>query len=84
MLYGTEKAGLACFPRRSAWDKGPIVMLQYQEKIERLRMMCCHYVNLANGDKWESCEYCLTPYSQGWAEAGVPYRDWLKKQGKPK
>ena len=84
MLYGTEKAGFACFPRRSAWDKGPIVMLQYREKIERLRMMCCHYVNLADGHKWESCEYCLTPYSQGRAEADAPYRAWLKEQGKPK
>ncbi len=83
MLYGTEKAGFACFPRRSAWDKGPIVMLQYREKIERLRMMCCHYVNLADGATWESCEYCLTPYSQGRAEADAPYRAWLKEQGKP-
>ena len=82
MLFGTEKGGLAFFPRRSVWDKGPIVMLQYWEKNDRLRMMCCHYVNLAKGATWESCEYCLTPYSQGWAEAGAPYRAWLKEQAK--
>jgi hypothetical protein len=80
MLYGTEKGGLAFFPRRLVWDKGPIVMLQYREKIARLRMMCCHYVNLASGDKWESGDYCLTPYSQGRAEADVPYRAWLNEQ----
>ena len=54
MLLGTEKAGFAFFPRRSVWDKGPIVMLQYWEKNDRLRMMCCHYVNLAKGAAWES------------------------------
>ena len=81
-LDGTEKAGLALFPRRSAWDKGPLVLLQYREKIDRLRLMCCHYVNLTEGDTWESCEYCLSPYSQGPAEADAPYRAWLKEQGK--
>ncbi len=82
MLFGAEKGGFAFFPRRSVWEKGPIVMLQYWERNDRLRMMCCHYVNLAKGDTWQSCDYCLTPYSQGRAEADAPYRAWLKEQPK--
>jgi hypothetical protein len=82
MLLGTAKAGFAFFPRRTVWDQGPIVMLHYWEKNDRLRMMCCHYVNLGKGATWESCEYCLTPYRQGLAEAVAPYRAWLKEQAK--
>ena len=81
MFFGRRR-GFAFFPRRWVWEKGPIVMLQYWERNDRLRMMCCHYVNLAKGNTWQSCDYCLTPYSQGRAEADAPCPRWLKEQPK--
>ncbi len=84
MLFGTEKAGFAFFPKRWVWDAEPVVMLQYQERTGRMRMMCSHYVDLRRGATWESCEYWLTPYTQGWSEANAPYRAWVAEQEKRK
>jgi hypothetical protein len=71
--------GLSLFPKRRTWETGPIVMLQYWEVHRRLRLMCVHYVELAEGGVWESGEYWLTPHQGDWSKGIRPYRAWLKE-----
>jgi len=78
------KGGTSLFPKRSVWETGPLVMLQYWEPNRRLRWMCSHYVNLAKGAKWESPEYWLTPHAGNWEQGVAPYRAWCREQGKAK
>jgi hypothetical protein len=76
-LSGT-KGGLGLFPKRSQWDTGPIVMLQFRERTQRLRLMYAHYVNLAKEQTWESDEYWLTPHEGDWTKGRGPFEAWLK------
>lgn len=77
---GGPKSGFGLFPARTAWDTGPIVFLQMWEQIDKLRLMCNHYVDLGKGATWKSPEYWLTPYCQARSEATDTYQNWLKKQ----
>jgi hypothetical protein len=72
-----RKGGFSLFPRRSQWDAGPTVMLQFRERANRLRLMYAHDVNLATGQVWESDEYWLTPHEGGWAKGRRPFETWL-------
>lgn len=73
-----KKGGLSLFPKRSHWDGGPTVMLQFRERANRLRLMYAHDVNLTAGQKWESDEYWLTPHEGNWLKGRGPYEAWLK------
>ena len=75
--------GISLFPKRDAWDTGPIVMLQYWEINRRLRLMCVHYVELAPGAAWESGEYWLTPHEGDWSKGIHPYHAWLRQKKQP-
>jgi len=77
---GGPGGGLSLFPKRHAWDTGPIVMLQYWEVNRRLRLMCVHYVELAQGAVWESGEFWLTPHEGDWSKGIRPYRAWLQER----
>jgi len=72
--------GVSLFPKRAVWNTGPIVMLQYWEVNRRLRLMCVHYVELAQGAAWESGEYSLTPHEGDWSKGIRPYRAWLREK----
>jgi len=72
--------GVSLFPKRHAWDTGPIVMLQYWEVNRRLRLMCVHYLELAQGAVWDSGEYWLTPHEGDWSKGIRPYRAWLQEK----
>ncbi len=76
--------GLSLFPKRSQWDAGPIVILQYRERARRLRLMCVHYAELANGQTWESDDYWLTPHEGDWTKGRGPFEAWLKDARKGK
>ncbi len=76
-LSGT-KGGFSLFPKRSQWDVGPTVMLQFRERANRLRLMYAHDVNLTAGQKWESDEYWLTPHERDWTKGRGPFEMWLK------
>ncbi len=82
--FGGAKGGLSLFPKRSPWNSGPTVMLQYRERAQRLRLMYCHYVNLAKGQTWESDEYWLTPHEGDWTKGRGPFEAWLKETRKGK
>jgi hypothetical protein len=72
--------GVSLFPKRDTWNTGPIVMLQYWEVNRRLRLMCVHYVELAQGATWESGEYWLTPHEGDWSKGMRPYRAWVREK----
>jgi hypothetical protein len=72
------KGGFSLFPKRSQWDTGPVVMLQFRERANRLRMVHAHYVNLTNGQIWESEEYWLTPHEGHWTKGRAPFTAWLE------
>jgi hypothetical protein len=72
------KGGFSLFPKRSQWNTGPVVMLQFRERANRLRMMYAHDVNLTNGQSWESDEYCLTPHEGNWTKGRAPFTAWLE------
>ena len=74
------KGGFSLFPKRSQWDVGPIVMLQFRERANRLRLMVAHDVNLTAGQRWESDEYWLTPHEGDWAKGRGPFEAWLENK----
>lgn len=74
------KGGFSLFSKRSQWDAGPIVMLQFRERANRLRLMVVHDVNLTAGQRWESDEYWLTPHEGDWAKGRGPFEAWLENK----
>jgi hypothetical protein len=74
------KGGFSLFPKRSQWDAGPVVILQFRERASRLRLAYAHDVKLASGQTWESDEYCLTPHEGNWARGRGPFEAWLEGQ----
>jgi len=76
----SAKGGFSLFPKRSHWDVGPTVMLQFRERANRLRLMYAHDVNLTEGQSWESDEYWLTPHEGDWTKGRGPFETWLKHQ----
>ncbi len=74
------KGGFSLFPKRSQWDAGPIVMLQFRERANRLRLMVAHDVHLTAGQTWESDEYWLTPHEGDWAKGRGPFEAWLENK----
>ncbi|HEX2924618.1 MAG TPA: hypothetical protein VHS28_11410 [Chloroflexota bacterium] len=77
--FGGLKGGMSLFPKRWGWDPQVTERLHLSEVENKMRWLCLNDVTLKPGEKWQSCEFWLTPHKQGWAKGIEPYRAWAKQ-----
>lgn len=76
--FGGHSGGLSIFSKE--WVGSPLtnVRVENYETRNGLRLSFLHDTTVAQGEKWQSPEYVLTPHKYGWAKGIAPYRKWLE------
>ncbi len=82
--FGGLNGGISLFPKRWGWGERASVRLHHDQTKEAMRLLFVHNTSIKAGEKWQSCEYILTPHKSGWAKGIEPYREWVHQNVKRK
>ena len=88
--FGGLSGGLSVYRRQWGWGpENKNVMGQndtYWVKLEHethsLRIASLQYIDLKQGEEYDSGEYILTPHAGGWIQGAEPYKKWIEQNRK--
>ena len=88
--FGGLSGGLSLY--RCQWGWGPenpntmgandTCWVKLDHESRSLRIANLVYLDLKQGEEYDSGDYVLTPHAGGWVQGAAPYRDWVRAHQK--